>query len=390
MIESIIIYTIVFFIFFSLARNNVRNATYISVQNVSFWRGRPFITVYSVALILLFTFFCAVRFNVGKDYLSYLAAYNLSVHDLDFWATHWERGFYYIVLACMELHLPPPYMFGLVALIQIVFFLLAFRREQYLWPWILLFVCLNGGFLIWMNGLRQSIALCIWMFSIYFVEEKKILLYFVLCLLAMQFHGSAIILFLFYPLLMNGKSYFKSIPLQYLLLFSALIIQQFFMQVFGGVIDLYISVSGQSYEHYLESGYQYGKGNTGIAYWTRFLIHCIIIFYSERMRLFYNSKRFNIVYTIYFLGILAAYAIPQDRAILSRAVLYITFWGSIMMGYLVYYLSRSKEKNDNYIMIGLIFLVVCIFMGSQIVANKYSSVWYQFYFNQPENIFMLY
>lgn len=187
------------------------------ISQRSFWH---FETIFP---LLLFAVVFGMRYDVGVDHLSYLEKYLERFHsgknDLLFNLLSelgWRLNLHYAVY------------FSLIAFIQVFFFFYAFKNERYLYPFLVFFIFTNGEWGFWMNGIRQALAMCIWIFSLKYIEEKKIWKYLLWGILAVLFHKSAIILLIFYPILRNGKDYFKSISLQLLLIGGAFVFQVLF------------------------------------------------------------------------------------------------------------------------------------------------------------------
>ena len=195
---------------------------------------------------------------------------------------------------------------------------------------------------------------------------------------------------IFYPILRNGKDYFKSIPLQLLLLAAAFAIKNIFFDIilkFSSIVDFYISLLGTNIYEYgynidrlLESfGEQKG---TGVAYIFKIIVNVIIILYSTKLKKFFNSKRFNIIYFFYFFGLITLYMFPIGAISFTRPFRYFYIFQTIMLAYFAYYLSHSNIKVINNKILAYI-LIVCylgIFYLNHILATPDSHLWYQFYF----------
>lgn len=335
--------------------------------------------------LVIFAIVFGMRYDVGVDHLSYLENYIWQIDNPKF-----ELIFSWITKICRSLNFHYSIYFAILAFIQVFFFFYAFKDERYLFPFLVLFLFANGEWLNWMNIIRQSIAMCIWIYSIKFIEKKKFWLYLFWCIIAFFFHRSAIILIIFYPILRNGKDYFKSIPLQLLLLAAAFAIKNIFFDIilkFSSIVDFYISLLGTNIYEYgynidrlLESfGEQKG---TGVAYIFKIIVNVIIILYSTKLKKFFNSKRFNIIYFFYFFGLITLYMFPIGAISFTRPFRYFYIFQTIMLAYFAYYLSHSNIKVINNKILAYI-LIVCylgIFYLNHILATPDSHLWYQFYF----------
>src|SRR5690606_11238153 len=79
---------------------------------------------------------------------------------------------------------------------------------------------LGPHYLILMNGMRQTIAGCIFIYSIKYIQERKLLPYIICILLATTIHKSAIILVVIY--FIPQLNYFKYRYVNVLILFAAI------------------------------------------------------------------------------------------------------------------------------------------------------------------------
>src|SRR5690554_5645859 len=211
-LQSILVYSslIIIMILFSLSASG-RNSYYYDkdgfVQYKSFWRFD------TIAPLFLFAIVFGMRYNVGVDHLNYVYGYLNNIY-----IGKEEYLFFFFSDLGWHFNLHYTVYFGILAFIQVFFFFYAFKDERYLYPFLIFFLFANGEILSWMNIIRVGIAMVIWIFSIRFIHERKVILYLLWCIVALLFHKSAIILVALYPALRNGKDYIRSIPLQLLLL----------------------------------------------------------------------------------------------------------------------------------------------------------------------------
>ena len=388
MVQSIIVYSslmIIMILFAVLSSNNHTffPSTGLVIQK-SFWRFEV------VFPLVLFAIIFGMRYDVGVDHLGYLEAYlwkeYAGKNDLLFNLLSelgWRLNLHYVVY------------FSLIAFIQVFFFFYAFNNERYLYPFLVFFLFTNGEMGFWMNGIRQALAMCIWIFSLKYIEEKKIWKYLLWGILAVLFHKSAIILLLFYPFLRNGKDYFKSIPLQLLLIGGAFVFQVLFSDLiisFEPVIAYYLNLLGNDlYSSYnLESLMDSYKENdgTGLVYIFRIVLNVVIVLYSSKLKTFYNSKRFNVIYFFFFIGLITTYMFPGGYISFTRPFRYFYIFPSIMYAYFLYYLFKTRLRGTRIgsfhaiLYYGLIFIFLGVFYSSIITSNENASFWYQFYFDQ--------
>src|SRR5690606_18516102 len=127
---------------------------------------------------------------------------------------------------------------------------------------------------------------------------------------------------------------------------------------------------------------------TGLVYIFRIVLNIIIILYSIKLKLFYNSKRFIVIYFLFIIGALTHYMFPVGLISITRPFRYFYVFQTIMFAYFLYYLYRTKLKNIIHgqyhalMYYGLIIVFIVVFDMSQITADDNSHIWYQFFFNQ--------
>ncbi len=373
-------------LFFYLASYKKQTTNYSNNanQNITFNSYQIFIP------LILFSIVFGMRYDVGVDHLAYLESYLFQ----DVKEKH-ELLFTSITRFSLFLNLHYVIYFSILAFIQVYFFYLAFKKEIYLFPLLTLFLFTNGEFISWMNIIRHSIAMCIWIYSLNFIVDRKLWKYILFGVIAFLFHRSAIILFIFYPILVNGRDYFKSIPLQLILLASAFVIKELFFDIIvnlSSVIDFYISLLGadmyeRSYniDGLLESFIE--QTGTGLAYIFRIVINVVIILYSLKLKKYYNSRWFNIIYFFFFIGLLTSYMFPSGAISFTRPFRYFYIFQSIMLAYFVYYLYRNKSLNNRILMIITIVSFIGIFYLNQITSDENAHLWYQFFFQNTINMY---
>ena len=309
----------------------------------------------------LFALIFGCRFNVGVDYhmyyLDYL--YNYSPRDL-------EAGFLFIKETFQNNNLHFALYFGFIAFIQIFFFMIAFRKKAYLYPFILLVLFLSCIELGWMNGIRQSIATCIFVYATTFIIEKKTLKYVLAILLAMQFHNSAIILLpvYFITLLPILKNKWISIGIFITALFvNTLPVERFdvlFTQAANllGYGDVYDS------ENALIELENSGSGLGRLVLNTIFLV---IILYSNKLKEFFNNDErwFNIIYNLYIIGMFGNIAFNKCVMLLRPFGYFRVFW-AIVAGCLIYYFTKRRTTQNYLVMLFMIGLMSLTFFANML------------------------
>lgn len=309
----------------------------------------------------LFALIFGCRFNVGVDYhmyyLDYL--YNYSPRDL-------EAGFLFIKETFQNNNLHFALYFGFIAFIQIFFFMIAFRKKAYLYPFILLVLFLSCIELGWMNGIRQSIATCIFVYATTFIIEKKTLKYVLAILLAMQFHNSAIILLpvYFITLLPILKNKWISIGIFITALFVNTLPVERFDVLFTQAANLLGYGDAYDSENALIELENSGSGLGRLVLNTIFLV---IILYSNKLKEFFNNDErwFNIIYNLYIIGMFGNIAFNKCVMLLRPFGYFRVFW-AIVAGCLIYYFTKRRTTQNYLVMLFMIGLMSLTFFANML------------------------
>ena len=303
---------------------------------------------------LMFAFIFGCRYNVGVDYYTYYTDY------LYYWSNREiEPGFLLIKETFKNNGLHFALYFGFIAFIQIFFFMMALRKRAYLYPSILLVLFLSCIELGWMNGIRQSIATCIFVYATTLIDDKKPIKFIMAILLAMQFHNSAIILLPIYfityiPILKNK---WLSIGVYLLALFINTLPVERFDVLFTKAADLL--GYGDIYDSEMAL-VELENNGTGLGRIILNTIFLILILYSNKLKHFFkNDERwFNIMYNLFIIGMFGNMAFNKCVMLLRPFGYFRIFW-AIMAGILIYYFTKKRTKPKDivyYILIGLITL----------------------------------
>ena len=199
MFLSFFVYTFTALGLFLLARNVSLRESYL-IQA----RGQTlqFCTLEIMLSICLFAFIAGARYETGVDHLTYLREYlNLQTTGVTGRET-FESGFLFISKFFAQSGVHFFFYFAFWAALQIGFVYYALRNNKYLLPFVGLCIMLGPYYLSWMNGIRQCVAACAFIYAVEFIEKKKFWHYIIFILLLSFIHRSAIILlpiyFLFY------------------------------------------------------------------------------------------------------------------------------------------------------------------------------------------------
>lgn len=160
-------------------------------------------------LFIILVLFSGLRYEVGKDFTSYEMVFTLIEKNIiSYEITKLEKG-YLILLEVVN------FFNGTQ---QLVFLIMAIISNYFIYKFILetsddIFMSISIFFLVGIyyasgfNGIRQYLAISIFLFSIKYIEEKNILKYFIFILIASLFHKSCFILIGLYFILRRNYSF---------------------------------------------------------------------------------------------------------------------------------------------------------------------------------------
>lgn len=375
MLQSFLVYFITMFLMMLYGIMASKRAALLPNQAVPFFTSEVWLMLLTFALVF------GMRYDVGIDYMNYLNSYRTG-YDVE--RTEWLFRKFIVLLSHNRVHYA--FYFGAIAFSQILFFLLAFKNERFLFPY-LIFVLFAGQYcFLWMNVMRQDIAACIFIYAVRYIDEKKFWRYLLWCVIAFLIHKTAIILVLLYPLLKSGRDYFKRGDIQLLILFIFIILHfsSFNLNLVLSPLIRFVAELLNYDKIYIERLFaelQLSevsiKRNTGIGFILLALVDVIVVLYSTKLKSFFNTKRFTIMYNLYFAGTIIQIFLAEFM-ILSRPFRYFRYFKLIVVAYLLYYLYNNTKTNNTVVLLILIVLYLMIF-ASAIFLDSGNKVLFTFF-----------
>lgn len=346
----------------SYIRNSRHNKRY-SFLNFEIWLP-----------IVIFAIIFGLRYDVGQDHLFYLRDYE-SGQGLD----RYEFFFKSIASNFRHIGLHFFWYFSLWALIQVSFVYYALNKEKYLLPFVVLPLILGQYYFQWMNTIRQDTAACIFFFMVNYIIDRKCLKYYLWCFILLGFHKSSIILFLLYPILVSGKDYTLNRFIQlslFIVSFVIVLAKIDLIKTFLPFLSDYIAILG--YDNYSENVLNSlgGKTRAGDGWSVRllFLINMAVIIYSDKLKKFYNNRKFIIVYNLGFWGAFFQQLCTNNLAF-ARPFRFFKLFTMLSIAYLLFYLYKNGGSVQNVI----VFFVIIIFMILMFVATIINEPFYFFW-----------
>lgn len=359
-VQSILVYGIMVWIM-------TYNAKRVLVRNFVPKTFKQFITDKNILVpLLVFSLVAAIRWDVGVDCRSYIFGFYNG--DNENAITKGEILFYGIQDIFKYINLTHIPFFFTIAFIQIAFIYYGIRkRPEVLWFFPLMFV-LYGTYWSYMNGVRQSIACSIFIFTTLLLSEKKYIWATIWILIATLFHRSAYTLLILGAIVYLTRKYFINRNIQ--LIIIAICYAMMGMSIGQGLGDIATEMLGfagyeeGTQEHLLDTVFEI---NFGLRAYMMLLPNIIVVFFSNKIRNFYNSTHFNMMYNMYFVG-LCAWLLFYGNHGIERISMYLTCFIPVILAYAGYFFYYNKKKSIYKISL---YLIIAL-LSFRTLYNMYS------------------
>lgn len=323
-----------------------------------------------ICLILLFVF-VGLRGFIFSDFILYYSDYNhypelKNLTPVFFEKERYENGF--IVFICLSKTLGLDYFSWVFigSVIDILVLYITFKRycKSAILPFVF-FMAFNG-LVMEFNLLRNMKAMDLFLLSLPYLQNKKILPYMLLNLIGCLFHTSAILYICCYFILN------KELPRW--LLWSGIIIVNiiylFNIPVFGSVANLSFfrgSLLGDTYMHYLENDQEQIKFS--IHYFERLIsIVLVTVLYSKVL----SQRRSNLIFYNCLWLYYVSFTLCYEYVVLSERIPFL-----FVLGYWILYpnILNLRYKFYKYVNMG-IWLLLSLKMYSSFnqKAAEYSNI----------------
>lgn len=378
-IQSILVYSALAFSMFLLAKNySIRSKCgRIAIKSLFPWEYW--------CIILLFAIVAGLRWDVGVDHLSYLDIY-LRQSAAGSTYDHIELGFKGLILLFNKLGLHYFFFFAFCAAVQMFFILLAFRKSTSLIPYIVLLIVLGSYFLNWMNGIRQCMVACSFVWAASFIKTKKVIYYLLWCLVCFFFHRSSLLLLPFIFFAFSDKIWKNRIIIYVILLVSIIIGSApvwtsylnslaFIPELLGYdnyASDLTSILSGDDFR--LMS---WGPTKIGIL-----LTNIIVIWFYNKTRRLFKYSCIDLFYKFSVIGAVFYYLFCNTSHILLRPSEYFTIFLLPMTAYTLVGLKRERRYIPYMLLTGISmsYTFICC-LKAFLLINSTPSTLFQFFFN---------
>ena len=309
-----------------------------------------------------------LRYGVGVDYFTYEELYTSQRLHSIFDGSSNEFLFGGIYYFCYKLGLPYACVQTILNFIFFYFFYKVFETKKELFPWAISFFFLTGLLFLYLNIQRQGIALSILIYSVQYIEKRKLGKFLFWILMAVGFHLSAL---LFLPMyyLWHGVSIIKPRKIELILWGSSLLFSVILLDILSGFSLLLLE--GTKYGRYgdLVLSWESDKGS-GLGTMVKALTDFVVILYSKKL---FNCKKyypcFSIIYFIFFIGSVMS-NIFQYNLLLNRVAFLFVSFRFIVLAYTYDYIFHQGKVWDKIVAIGLFLICFAYFMGMIYLGNN--------------------
>lgn len=311
---------------------------------------------------ILLTIFWSLRYGWGNDYMQYLEhfnsikTHNIGLFDFEGYDQLFVKSDYlwYILNNIFG----PFGFFSLIIVLSIIenYIIYKFIANNVppKWYWLSVFIyCFSIEFyLIGASMMRQWLALCLFVIATNFLLQKKIIPYFIICVLAFFIHSSAGILLLCIPFayLQNIKIGNKYLILFFLFLFAWYIIAPIYLRDYAYLFfDLNDEGAYNAYE-------MTDMGDTGLSVFG--IISNYFVPLTGFLMLYLNGETKSRILASVFILQLIFVPLGSVIPIFGRITTYFTSLGIVVWPLAIY--EVSKTKFSQY---GIAFLCLLLILN---------------------------
>ena len=315
--------------------------------------------------LLIFALISGIRWQVGVDHLSYLESYEKIMRGGQFRARGVEPGFDFITRLFASFNIHFTLYFAFWAFLQIFLIYYALRNERYLLPFIALLIIWGPEYLNMMNGIRQMLALSIFVYSIQFIYERKFVHYIVTIFIATLFHKSAFLLFIIY--FIPQKDYFKNRYVNIVILIVAVIIGLYPVWVdnIKNIGNLIALIGYETYTERITSVQDAPEVmNFGPRRVVTLLLYLVNIWYASTLKRHFKETKYLIYFNLTFVGAVLYNLLANTSFVFLRPLVFFTFFLVVSTAYLLHYL-----KPQNKFKVPISFLLVFILSISYTIIS---------------------
>lgn len=315
--------------------------------------------LYYAIPIIIYSLFASIRYRVGVDCESYKGIfYELIKYGDIIRQQEIEIMFRFLVDVTHVFTNKHYLLLFIIALLQLVLYYSSFKKESYVLVFFPLALFLSGEYWSWMNGMRQIIAACFFVSTIPFIINKKWHYFILIAFVASLMHRSALAMIPIGIVAYFLRKNILSKYLQWVILLLCLIL----MNKFNPMLDSIIAFSGDllGYNDSTIDGYL-ELDQTSLSFGVRTILlysaYIIVVAFSDKLKRFYSSEKFNICYNLFFISICLTLLFYNNFTMI-RILYYLTIFIPAVLSYALFYLYYKRGSNLPYMIIIILLLLV--------------------------------
>lgn len=314
--------------------------------------------------LLLVSVLMGFRYDVGTDWEQYKIYYTDILDNGLAWSkiTSSTLEPLYLILNASIAFWGIPYQ-GFFAIIMFLHLFLLYKSFDY-YKFLLplgIFFYVTTLFCTSLNIQRQTLSICIFLFSLRYILNRQFLKYFICVAVAAMTHYSSFILFPIYFLAFDSAGFLNKRWVQIALYISSFFVFNIFLDWIMNVVSLYVPNA-----KYLSNLSALGNRDmdvaSGLGILANYVIDIILILFSNKLGRIYKSIGFNVLFRIFFIGVCLSNTFSID-VFLSRLPLALESLRFIILAFLTHYLfSLKKIPSAYYFGIAIVSLYFFMFV----------------------------
>ena len=341
----------------------------------------PFYSWEILLSLFVFSVIAGARYHTGYDHAMYLEQYQHLQETGDFSRHNFEYGFEWISKIFAWCHIHYFFYFAFWALLQIGFLYYGLRNHKHLLCWIGLGIMCGPFFLNWMNSVRQSVVVCLFVALVPLIKDRKIIPYLLIVIAAAFIHKSALLLlpvFLISFVNIDKKAPNKWLFLAVLAFFILLGLKPFWITLFTNY-QWFLDLTGyQNYGNLDDPNVagQFRTLNWGPSRVSTLLTNVLIVwFYADMKSCFKDDKLLPYFFLLAYAGMCLSNLLINTSHFILRPVEYFTVFSLVMGAYLMVYFIKLKRIPMAILLFTLLY--------SHFLVNIYKAVYMPSVTNAP-------
>lgn len=319
--------------------------------------------IFEILVLLLLCIISGTRYNLGgTDYFVYKKAYSVvpMIRDFNFANIQNVYGTFgmekcYLFLNSLVKSMGLNF-YGFTLLHSIIFYscmYIGLKRYTKNFNYFLVVFLYKMFFYDTFISMRQSISMAIFFIAVQFIEKRKPIKYFALCILAFLFHNSAIILFPLYFInrIKISKKAFKIINIIGII-FLVLNITGIFVFNPSGIVNKIFNGNQNAMEK--AEGYFDTSEKISIIHTLEYYLIAIII-YLNYDSIQNKNEHSNLILNM-FVILMFIFTVMRGFVIITRIKDYFLWTYPILL----YYLIENRKVKEKYL-IAILSCIVCLY-----------------------------